>query len=195
MAKCKECDRSYGIFELKNGFCKSCFNLKTPDCKGCKKSFNINDLNIGFCEKCYLIEQSRIEQIESENDRLKKLKEVENLTEHQMKDIILTTETHSNLEILQRIDIITAECVIGINAFKDLFTGVRDVIGGRSESTQKTLRDARKTVLYELRKEAYCAGANAVVGVDLDYSEFSGGGKSMLFIVASGTAVKIRKNG
>lgn len=76
-----------------------------------------------------------------------------------------------------------------MNVFKDIFAGVRDVVGGRSETTQNVLRDSRKTVLKELRKEAYAIGANAVVGVDLSYSEFSGGGKSMLFVVASGTAI------
>ncbi len=86
---------------------------------------------------------------------------------------------------------ITAECVYGMNIFKDLFSGVRDIFGGRSGAVQNTLRDARKTVLNELKKEAFQLGANAVVAIDLDYSEVSGGGKSMLFLVASGTAVMI----
>ena len=78
-----------------------------------------------------------------------------------------------------------------MNIFRDLFAGIRDIVGGRSEVTQKVLKDLRVNVLTELRKEAHGLGANAVVGVDLDYSELSGGGKSMLFLVASGTAVKI----
>lgn len=71
-----------------------------------------------------------------------------------------------------------------------LLAGIRDIAGGRSDATQKVLRDSRKTVLIlnELRKEAHSIGANAVIGVDMDYSEFSGG-KSMPFLVASGTAV------
>ncbi len=103
--------------------------------------------------------------------------------------IVLTTETVVDFKIVKRLEIITAECVFGMNVFRDLFAGVRDFVGGRSEATQHILRDSRKTALTELRKEARALGANAVVGVDLDYSEFSGGGKSMLFIVASGTAV------
>lgn len=107
-------------------------------------------------------------------------------------DILLTTETAPNFNITKRIDIITAECVYGMNIFKDIFASFTDVFGGRSDSIQSTLRDARKTALAELRKEAASIGANAVIGVDLDYSEISGGGKSgMLFIVASGTAVII----
>ena len=83
---------------------------------------------------------------------------------------------------------ITAECAFGMNIFKDLFAAVRDIVGGRSEAVQKTLRDSRKTVLYELKKEAHRVGANAVVGIDLDYMELSTGG-SMILMVASGTAV------
>ena len=83
--------------------------------------------------------------------------------------VVLTTETAPNLNITKRIEIVTAECAFGMNIFKDLFAGVRDIVGGRSEAVQKTMRDSRKTALYELKKEAYEVGANAVVGVDLDY--------------------------
>jgi len=106
--------------------------------------------------------------------------------------ILLTTETAPNLKITKRIEIVTAECAFGMNIFKDLFAGVRDIVGGRSEAVQKTMRDSRKTVLYELKKEAYEVGANAVVGVDLDYVELSKAG-SMVMLVASGTAVMIEE--
>ena len=77
-----------------------------------------------------------------------------------------------------------------MNIFKDLFAGIRDIVGGRSEAVQKTMRDSRRTALYELKKEAHMVGANAVVGVDLDYMEMSSAG-SMVLLVASGTAVVI----
>jgi len=112
------------------------------------------------------------------------------LNKVEAKDVLLTTETVPNLKITKRIDIITSECVYGMNIFKDIFASFSDTFGGRSNSIQNTLRDARKTALTELRKEAVSVGANAVIGIDLDYSEISGGGKAgMLFIVASGTAV------
>ena len=79
----------------------------------------------------------------------------------------------------------TAECAFGMNIFKDLFAGIRDIVGGRSEAVQKTMRDSRRTALYELKKEAHMVGANAVVGVDLDYMEMSTAG-SMVLLVASG---------
>jgi uncharacterized protein YbjQ (UPF0145 family) len=107
--------------------------------------------------------------------------------------IILTTETYpKRFEITETVEIVTAECAFGMNIFKDLFAGVRNVVGGRSEAVQKTMRDSRRTALYELKKEAYEIGANAVVGVDLDYVELSAAG-NMVMLVASGTAVRIQK--
>jgi uncharacterized protein YbjQ (UPF0145 family) len=110
------------------------------------------------------------------------------------KEIILTTEsTLPDYKILERREIITAECVFGMNLFRDFFAGIRDIFGGRSSASQKVLRDSRRVCLTELRREALIAGANAVIGVDLDYSEISGDDKSMLFLVASGTAVVVEK--
>jgi uncharacterized protein YbjQ (UPF0145 family) len=112
-----------------------------------------------------------------------------------IESILLTTETTTNLHIIKRIEIVTAECAYGMNAFKDLFAAVRNVVGGRSEAVQSTMRDARKTALYELKREAYLVGANAVVGVDLDYVEVGSAGANMIMLVASGTAVVIEENG
>lgn len=109
-------------------------------------------------------------------------------------DVILTTEPLlPDYRVVERLEIITAECVFGMNMFRDLFAGITDILGGRSKSSQKVLRDARRACLTELRREALIAGANAVIAVDLDYSEISGDEKSMLFLVASGTAVRVEK--
>ena len=109
-------------------------------------------------------------------------------------DIIITTETSmQGYRITERIEIITAECVFGMNMFRDYFAGIRDIFGGRSKASQKVLRDSRRVCLTELRREALIVGANAVIGVDLDYNEISGDDKSMLFLVASGTAVTVEK--
>lgn len=109
-------------------------------------------------------------------------------------DIILTTSIGvANKEIEREIEIITAECVYGMNFFRDVFSAVRDIFGGRSAATQKVLRDARKTCLTELRREALMIRADAVIAVNLAYQELSGGGKSgLLMLVASGTAVKLK---
>ena len=109
-------------------------------------------------------------------------------------EIIVTTETSmQGYRITERIEIITAECVFGMNMFRDYFAGIRDIFGGRSKASQKVLRDSRRVCLTELRREALIVGANAVIGVDLDYNEISGDDKSMLFLVASGTAVTVEK--
>lgn len=191
MAKCKQCGGSFGFFELKDGNCKSCINKQTPKCYGCSENFNESELKEGYCSPCYKQLICKKEKDAEERKRVQKSKEFEGLNPNHLNEIILTTETNPNIKIEKRIEIITAECAFGMNIFKDIFAGVRDIVGGRSKATQDILRDARKTVLKELRKEAYLVGANAVIAVDLDYSEFSGGGKSMLFVVASGTAVEV----
>ncbi|MDN3522519.1 YbjQ family protein [Halomonas ramblicola] len=108
--------------------------------------------------------------------------------------VIITTSSHlEGYRVTEHLDVVSAECVFGMNVFKDLFAGLRDFFGGRNKSSQKALREARIACLDELRREAGELGANAVIGVDLDYSEISGGGKSMLFLVATGTAVKVAR--
>jgi len=152
-------------------------------CTSCGKEiglFNSYGPGAALCFKC-------------NKDRLKGPDHIEKSREDDkaIKAIILTTETYPHdIQILERVEIVTAECAFGMHIFKDLFAGVRDIFGGRSEAVQKTMRDARRTALYELKKEAHEVGANAVIGVDLDYVELSAAG-SMVMLVASGTAVKI----
>jgi len=107
--------------------------------------------------------------------------------------IVTTTPSLDGYRVTKVIDVISAECVFGMNIFKDFFAGLSDLFGGRSETSQKVLKDARQLCIRELKTEAYRIGANAVIGVNLDYSEFSGQGKSMLFLVASGTAVVLEE--
>lgn len=113
------------------------------------------------------------------------------MSEHTQSSVTLTTGyTVAGRTIEREVDVITAEVVYGMNIFKDFFAGIRDMVGGRSKSTQNVLRDSRKAVLDELREEAADLGADAVIGIDLDYQELSGGEKGgMIMLVASGTAV------
>lgn len=104
---------------------------------------------------------------------------------------LTTTPTFARRAIEAELEIVTSECVLGMNLWKDLLASVTDTFGGRSETTQKALRSARQTCLDELRREASWVRADGVVGVNLAYSEMSGQGKSMLFLVASGTAVRL----
>lgn len=153
-----------------------------------------------LCGECWAAErpQRDAEQIHRAQEMAKQEIEAaaaEKLQQEQAEgaapQVLLTTESAPNLAISRRIDIVTAEVVIGMHLFKDIAGVFRDVFGGRSKAMQDGLRDARKSALAELRREAALIGANAVVGVSLDYSEISGGGKSMLFLVASGTAVTL----
>jgi len=79
--------------------------------------------------------------------------------------------------------------------FRDIFANVRDIVGGKSVSTQKILKDLKSNAFRDLKEQDYKLNASAVIAIDLDYSEFSGGGKSMLFLVATGTAVKFVNEG
>jgi uncharacterized protein YbjQ (UPF0145 family) len=163
------------------------------DCIDCGKKIGfLNRGEFDRCDRCSVIYSVRYrDQIETEkrNANEQTLKDAARLT-NEIEAILLTTETAPNLNITKRIEIVTAEVAYGMNIFKDLFAGVRDIVGGRSEVVQKTMRDARRTALYELKKEAHSVGANAVVGVDLDYVELSSG-SNMVMLVASGTAVVI----
>jgi uncharacterized protein YbjQ (UPF0145 family) len=107
-------------------------------------------------------------------------------------DVLLTTAPDlAGYRVTRTLDIVTAECVLGLNFLRDFLAGMSDFFGGRSGTTQNKLREARQYCLSELRAEAQSLGANAVIAVSLSYSEFSGQGKSMLFLVASGTAVVV----
>ena len=103
--------------------------------------------------------------------------------------IVTTTNTLETHEIKQYLGIVTGETIIGANLFKDIFAGIRDIVGGRSGSYERVLREAKDTALREIQDQAMRMGADAVIGVDLDY-ETVGASGGMLMVTASGTAVK-----
>jgi uncharacterized protein YbjQ (UPF0145 family) len=104
--------------------------------------------------------------------------------------IITTTPTVEGRPVRDYFGIVTGEAIIGANLFRDLFANIRDIVGGRAGSYEKVLREARDDALEELEAQARALGANAVVGVDLDY-EVIGDTGSMLMVSASGTAVRV----
>lgn len=104
--------------------------------------------------------------------------------------LVTTTPDVQGKKIVRYIGLVSAETIIGANFFKDVFAGIRDFIGGRSGTYEKVLRDAKEQALHEMQQEAHALGANAVVGVDLDYETIGANG-SMLMVVATGTAVVI----
>lgn len=104
--------------------------------------------------------------------------------------IFSTTNTLDGHSVQEYLGIVTGEAIMGANVFKDLFAGIRDIVGGRSATYERELRRARDVALQELGENAAAMGANAVIGIDLDY-ETVGGQGSMLMVTASGTAVRV----
>ena len=104
--------------------------------------------------------------------------------------ILTTTPTIEGKEIKSYHGIVIGEAIMGANIFKDLFASIRDIVGGRSGSYEDELTKARQIAFRELEKEALGMGANAVVGIDLDY-EVLGDKNSMLMVSISGTAVTV----
>jgi uncharacterized protein YbjQ (UPF0145 family) len=103
--------------------------------------------------------------------------------------IITTTPAVEGRPAREYLGVVVGEVIVGANIFKDLFAGIRDIVGGRSGAYEGALRDARQEALRELQDEAEALGADAVVAVDLDY-EVVGGNGSMLMVSISGTAIK-----
>ena len=103
--------------------------------------------------------------------------------------IVTTTNTLEGKKIEQYLGIVVGEAVMGANIFKDIFASIRDIVGGRSGAYEDELTKARKIGFQELEQEALSMGANAIVGVDIDY-EVVGKGGSMLMVSISGTAIR-----
>ena len=104
--------------------------------------------------------------------------------------IITTTPNVEGKSVTEYLGIVTGEAIMGANLFKDLFASIRDIVGGRSAAYEQELIRAKEIALQEMQGRAAVLGANAVIGVDLDY-EVLGQNSSMLMVSASGTAVKI----
>ena len=101
-----------------------------------------------------------------------------------------TTPGVENRSITHYHGVVTGEAIVGANIFRDVFAGIRDIVGGRSGSYERILADAREQAIQELQAQCGTLGGNAVVGIDLDY-EVIGKTGSMLMVSASGTAVRI----
>jgi uncharacterized protein YbjQ (UPF0145 family) len=104
--------------------------------------------------------------------------------------IITTTPSIEGRRISEYLGVVTGEAIMGANLFKDLFAGIRDIVGGRSAAYESELRKAREVAFEEIEEAATKLGANAVVGLDIDY-EVLGEKSGMLMVSVSGTAVRI----
>ena len=104
--------------------------------------------------------------------------------------ILTTTPQIEGYQIREYKGVVTGETIIGANVFKDFMASIRDIVGGRSASYEKVLREAKDTSIQEMIERAQQMGANAIVGIDIDYEAIGGSG-SMLMVATSGTAVVI----
>jgi uncharacterized protein YbjQ (UPF0145 family) len=104
--------------------------------------------------------------------------------------IVTTTNVIDGQPVQQYLGIVCGEAILGANIMKDLFAGIRDIVGGRSAAYERELANAREIAMSEMQEQARSLGANAIIGVDLDY-ETVGSGGAMLMVSASGTAVRI----
>ena len=105
--------------------------------------------------------------------------------------ILTTTSSIEGKKIVQYYGLVTGEAILGANIFKDFLAGIRDVVGGRSSAYEKSLREAKDTAIQEMVEAGQKLGANAIIGIDIDYETISlSGGGGMLMVAVSGTAVK-----
>jgi uncharacterized protein YbjQ (UPF0145 family) len=104
--------------------------------------------------------------------------------------IITTTDQVEGRRVIDYLGVVTGEAIIGVNVFRDFFAGIRDIVGGRSGGYQNALKDAREHAMADLQDAAKRLGADAVVGVDLDY-EVLGKENGMLMVSINGTAVRL----
>ena len=103
--------------------------------------------------------------------------------------IVTTTESVEGRQIVAYLGVVSGETVYGANVFRDFFASIRDVIGGRAGGYERVLKDGKNVAVEDMIEEARALGADAIVGVDMDYENI---GQSMLMVSANGTAVKLR---
>jgi uncharacterized protein YbjQ (UPF0145 family) len=113
---------------------------------------------------------------------------ISTLTEKPCAMLMTTTPSVDGRRIQQYLGVVTGEAILGANLFKDLFAGIRDLVGGRSSTYERELQKARDIAMQEVAERAAELGANAVVGIDIDY-EVLGQANGMLMVAVSGTAV------
>ena len=102
--------------------------------------------------------------------------------------LMSTTNTLEGKTVQNYRGVVTGEAILGANIFKDIFAGIRDIVGGRSQAYEQALQDARRMAFSEMEEKANRVGANAILGIDIDYETIGGNG-SMLMVSVSGTAV------
>ena len=108
--------------------------------------------------------------------------------------LLSTTSVLEGKRVVQYLGLVSGDAILGVNIFKDFFAGIRDIVGGRSAAYEQELRQAKQIATQEMIEQAMQLGANAIIGIDLDYETLGGqNGGGMLMVGASGTAVFIEE--
>lgn len=153
--------------------------MREVTCDRCGRSKPFYEVSKGMCAAC------------TEDTEHAAKAEAARLLKERIAKMVMTTETAINLPISERLGVVGSQCALGMSMFKDILTAGRDLFGGRSSTIQQQLSEGRETALSEMKVEAARIGADAVIAISLTFSEFSGGGSKMLFIAATGTAVRL----
>lgn len=129
-----------------------------------------------------------------EETMLKAAAAIKDDDEPQLEFFFCTTPNIAGREIKSVLGLVSADCAYGMNLFRDMFASFRDLVGGRSAAVEKVLKDAKRTVQYEMSEQAKEMGADAIVSVDFDFNELDGGAKNGMLVVSGiGTAVLLEK--
>lgn len=167
-------------------------------CRGCYANVEFAELDTGgYCLKCQQ-ERSHMRRnansaqplatssaAPSSRDPLRQKRDT--------KAIILTTETTLDIKIEARLGLVSSEIIAGMNIVKDMMTGVRDIVGGRSKTTQRAMAEIKDELFDDLQQQAYRKGANMVVGISLHFSDYGNKGTAIL-ATCVGTAVRAAKD-
>ncbi|MGH0257044.1 YbjQ family protein [Sinorhizobium meliloti] len=152
-------------------------------CRECKKEKPNYQVQLGVCDECF----NHISKASPSAST-----PPPTTTPVEWHQVILTTSMDvPNRRIERIVSIVATEAALGINVFRDIANNWRDFLGGRSKSSQNALAEARAACLNELKREAARLGADAVIAVDLDYNEISAAANGIVFVAATGTAVKL----
>lgn len=158
-------------------------------CKECSKVFSSDIMKDGYCPEC-LDKGKKKEEVEK--IRTLKLEELKN-NKDILDDIFITTETMINVQIKKRLGIVSSQCIYGLNIVKDIFSSIRNIVGGRIQSIEEALEEANKQIIEDLKIKAYLQGANAVIGVKIEHTYNNTNGGSILSVFATGTLVQLSK--
>jgi len=165
MPQCKDCGQVFGVFDLNDeGYCKVCATKESVQTRENQKVID------------YAIEERRKNLYEQDGQS------------SVLDNIMITTETYIDIPIEKRIEVIFSEYVHGLNIAKDFFASIRNIVGGRVKSIEQPIQDTNQKIIKEMKEKAYILGGDAVIGLKIDYSTYTG----IMSIVAIGTVVKLK---